>query len=250
MGEIMGIWSDIKSCRAPVLSFVAMGMAWAAFAAQVPVIKAQIGASDAGFGLSFLVSSLGALTAMWLAPRVDWRFGAASVQAAAGVLALVFVLPALATGLVTFTLAMTGVAMASGVSDVLMNARVSEIEAARKRPLMNLNHAIFSFAYAGTAVATGLAREAGFGPFVVFAAVGGITLIMCRYMRSPHVGSVGEEAEASAGSNNSLVWMIGFVVLAAFFAEQAVEGWSALHLERTLGGGARLKVRWGRPFWA
>ena len=32
--------------------------------------------------------------------------------------------------------------------------------------------------------------------------------------------------------------LLSFVVLAAFFAEQAVEGWSALHLERTLGGDA------------
>lgn len=238
MGEMMGIWTDIKSCRAPALSFVAMGMAWGAFAALVPVIKVQIGASDAGFGLSFLVSSLGALTAMWLAPRVDRRFGARSVQVAAGGLTLMFVLPSLTTGLMAFTIAMLAVAMASGVSDVLMNARVSEIEAARKRPLMNLNHAIFSFAYGGTAIATGLAREAGFGPFVVFLVVGVVTLIMCRYMHSPHAGTVGDDASTPKNSNNTLVWMIGFVVLAAFFAEQAVEGWSALHLERTLGGGA------------
>ncbi|MFT5342909.1 MAG: MFS family permease [Paracoccaceae bacterium] len=237
-GEIMGIWTDIKSSHAPALSFMAMGMAWAAFAAQVPVLKAQIGASDAGFGLSFLVSSIGALTAMWLASRVDRRFGARSVQMAAAAVALVFVLPSLTTGLVTFTIAMTVVAMSSGVSDILMNARVSEIEAARKRPLMNLNHALFSFAYAGTALATGVAREAGFGPFVVFSVVGLITLIMCRYMHSPHTGSVGEPANAPTRVNNALVWMIGFVVLAAFFAEQAVEGWSALHLERSLGGDA------------
>lgn len=218
MREIMEIWTDIKSCRAPVLAFVTMGMAWGAFAALVPVIKAQIGASDAGFGLSFLVSSLGALTAMWLAPRVDLRFGTRSVQVAAAGLALMFVVPSLTTGLVTFTIAMLVVAMVSGVSDVLMNTRVSEVEAARKRPLMNLNHAIFSFAYGGTAIATGLAREAGFGPFVIFLVVGAITLTLCRYMRSPpRAGVVGGDANTPKNSNNTLVWMIGFVVLAAFF---------------------------------
>lgn len=238
MGALMGIWADIKSSRAPALSFVAMGMAWAAFAALVPVIKAQIGASDAEFGLSFLVSSVGALTAMWLAPRMDRKFGARSMQLAAAFLAVAFVVPALTNGLVAFTIAMTVVAMASGVSDVLMNARVSEIESSGRRPLMNLNHAIFSFAYGGTAVLTGLAREVGFGPVLVFLAVGTVTLIMCRYMHSPHVGAIADEASTPKGPGNSLVWMIGFVVLAAFFAEQSVEGWSALHLERTLGGDA------------
>ena len=35
-----------------------------------------------------------------------------------------------------------------------------------------------------------------------------------------------------------LVWVGGLVVLAAFLGEAATEGWSALHVERTLGGRA------------
>ena len=33
-----------------------------------------------------------------------------------------------------------------------------------------------------------------------------------------------------------LVWLAGLVFLVGFLTEQAVEGWSALHVERTLGG--------------
>ena len=53
----------------------------------------------------------------------------------------------------------------------MMNARISEIEEAQGRSLMSLNHAMFSFAYASAALATGLAREAGFGPVAVFSAL-------------------------------------------------------------------------------
>ena len=40
---------------------------------------------------------------------------------------------------------------------------------------MNANHGMFSVAYALSAVATGLAREAGFGPAVIF---GGTAVIV------------------------------------------------------------------------
>lgn len=235
----MGVLNDLRVSRAPALAFVAMGMVWAAFAAQVPVIKAQIGAGDAAFGASFLISSLGAIAAMWLAPPLDRWLGARSVLITSAALGLCFILPGLSRELIGFTLAMLLVAAVSGVSDILMNARISEIEYTTRRPLMNLNHAIFSFAYAGTALATGLAREAGLSPAMVFALAGLFILAMCPWMLCPHRVFADSGAEpGTAATGQALVWLGGCVVLAAFFTEQAVEGWSALHLERGLGGGA------------
>jgi len=234
----MSFAQDIRDSARPALGYVAMGIVWAAFAAQVPVLKAQVNASDSVFGVIFLVSSLGAMAAMWLAPRVDRMFGAASMAVTSAALAVTYVLTGLTGSAIVFTAVLLVIAGASGVLDVLMNARISEIEARTRRPLMNLNHAIFSFSYCGAAVATGFAREAGWSPTLVFTICAVVILAMCPFMIVPH-RPLSEEAEPDKKTGMGIiVWLIGFVVLAGLFAEQSVEGWSALHLERTLGGAA------------
>ncbi|MFK7755272.1 MAG: MFS transporter [Sedimentitalea sp.] len=234
----MGLFQDIRASRIPALAFVAMGMVWAAFAAQVPVIKAQIGANDAMFGLSFMVSSLGAVAAMWLAPVVDARLKDLSLMATTALMAISFVLAGVSGTVVIFTLVMFLAAMTSGVGDILMNARVAEIESSTARPLMNLNHAIFSFAYAGCALLTGFAREAGAGPIPIFGTVCAVIFGLCLFMRITPAAQEERTPGRVGGAASGLVWLGGIVVLAAFFAEQSAEGWSALHLERTLGGSA------------
>lgn len=239
MHLIRSLGHDLAICRRPVLCFVAMGMFWAAIAAQVPVLKSGIGASDAVYGLVFLVSSFGSMSAMWLAPVVDRRLGRNALAAGAGLMALAFVLPGLAGGLAGFVVAMVLAATASGLTDVLMNARVSDLEARTGRPLMNLNHAVFSFSYAASAILTGWAREAGWTPIEVLALLSFVVLVATPLVREPRdAAPVPEEiAGAPRGSANApIVWIGGVVVMIAFLSESAVEGWSALHLERELGG--------------
>ncbi|WP_050928231.1 MFS transporter [Aestuariivita boseongensis] len=233
----MPFLTPIPGLRAPALAFVAQGMVWAAFAAQVPVIKAQIGASDAQIGTVFLIASLGAIASVWIAPVADRLLGARSVAVTSALLGLIFIALSLSPNILTFVVVFLVVSAISGVSDIVMNARTSEVESAQNRSLMNLNHAAFSFAYAGTALMTGFAREAGFGPLAIFAVVAAIILAMSVFMHAPH-GAHEENAHDSPALPMGLVWVGGFVVMAGFFTEVAVEGWSALHIERELGGDA------------
>lgn len=239
MTVLRSLGRDLAACRRPVLCFVAMGTFWAAIAAQVPVLKGGIGASDAVYGLVFLVSSFGSMSAMWIAPVVDRLLGRNALAIAAGLMAAAFLLPGLAGGLAGFTAAMVMAAMASGITDVLMNARVSDLEARTGRPLMNLNHALFSFAYAISAILTGWAREAGWAPIQVLAVLSLLGLAVTPLIREPRCGTPVPDdlAETPKGSANApIVWIGGVVVMIAFLSESAVEGWSALHLERELGG--------------
>ena len=234
----MPFFAPIPGLRAPALAFVAQGMVWAAFAAQVPVIKAQIGASDAQIGTIFLIASLGAVASVWLAPVVDRVLGARSVSVSSALLGLIFIALAVSPNILTFVAVFLVVSAISGVSDIVMNARTSEVESAQKRSLMNLNHAAFSFSYALTAVLTGFAREAGFGPLPIFAAVALAILVMSLFMRAPHEELVEDTTQPAPALPMGLVWVGGFVVMAGFCTEVAVEGWSALHIERELGGDA------------
>lgn len=234
----MPFLSSIPGLRAPALAFVAQGMVWAGFAAQVPVIKAQIGATDAQIGAIFLIASLGAIASVWIAPLVDKVLGARSVSVTSALLGLAFVVLAISPDIFTFVLIFLGISAISGASDIVMNARTSEVESAQNRSLMNLNHAAFSFAYAGTAVLTGLAREAGFGPLPIFAAIAVVILGMSLFMHAPHAEVAEDHDRPKPVLPMGLVWIGGFVVMAGFCTEVAVEGWSALHIERELGGDA------------
>jgi predicted MFS family arabinose efflux permease len=141
---------------------------------------------------------------------------------------------------VTFTLAMLGVTVTSGTLDVAMNARVSALEAQVGRSLMNLNHAVFSVAYAVCAMGTGLARELGFGPAAVLTGSG---LLIGALMLQAFAAPIADaEHEADGIEVAPLPWTLllpgGMIILIAFMSEQATEGWSALHLERNLAAGA------------
>lgn len=236
----MNLLRDLFISRGPAAGFAAVGAFWGSFAALVPVIKPQVGLSDGQFGLALLITSIGAVMAMWLAPLAERGLGARALGVLTALLAVATLLPGHTTNGVMFTLAMLGVTMTSGTLDVAMNARVSALEAQVGRSLMNLNHAVFSVAYAICALATGLAREAGFGPAAVLTGSGVlIGVLMIQAWTAPVADA---EHEADGVEVAPLPWTLllpgGMIILIAFMSEQATEGWSALHLERNLGAGA------------
>lgn len=229
---------DIRAARAPLACFATIGMVWGAFAAQVPVIKAQISASDGTFGLALLVATFGAVAAMWTAPRMDGWLGRWTLPALALFLGFAFVAPSLAQTPVVFALAMLCCTCSAGTLDVVMNARVSAVEARRRRPLMNFAHGLFSLAYGLSALSVGVLREAGLTPLAVFALLGGLNLMLVREAMRDRETPLGEQDASALPVAPRLITVAGLVILIAFMAEQATEGWSALHVERTLGGGA------------
>jgi MFS family permease len=233
----MSVLRALSLSRRPLVAFMIVGLFWGSFAAQVPVLKAGIGADDATFGLILLGTSFGLVATMWLAPPFDHRLGRWAMPVAGAFFAAVALGPALASGAAAFFGAMLMAGFASGMLDVVMNARVSELEARHGRSLMNANHAMFSVAYAISAVLTGLAREAGFTPFEIFAVVAAAIALMSLLLPM-EVAPI----DATARRANRFPWgtviLCGAIVLIAFFVEATVEAWSALHIERTLGGRA------------
>lgn len=235
----MQLVEDFRLSRSPATAFVVVGMYWGSFAALAPQLKSRTGLSDAEFGMALLFGAIGALMAMWLAPRADAALRQRALPILAVALAAAFLLPGLATGGWFFAIAMLAASAGSGTLDVVMNARVSQIESRESRSLMNLNHAVFSFAYAAAAQGAGLMRGAGAEPAAVFATCGAITLILLVPMtRGQPRSGPGRPVPRVTGISPALLGLAGAIVLIAFMAEQATEGWSALHLERNLGADA------------
>ncbi|MCH2165620.1 MAG: MFS transporter [Marinovum sp.] len=229
---------DIWAARAALAAFAVIGIGWGGFAALVPVIKIQSDAGDAAFGLALLVAGIGTLAAMWLAPRAEGRLDHRAMVVFSIAMAVSFLSPGLVTGVVGLALAMLVVSGISVTLDVIMNARLSAIEAARRRPLMNFAHGVFSIAYAIAALLAGLGREAGGSPLMILTALGGLSLALCFVVAQDAPRQIALDDDGPSSRQTWLIWLAGSVMLLGFMAEQATEGWSALRLERDLGGGA------------
>ena len=236
----MSLKNDLYLTRKPLAGFLAIGMTWAVYFAQMPVIKANVEASDGAYGAAVLFSAFGALAAMWLAPACQKYAKGLALPLGIAALGLGMFGAGAAASLAFLTVALLLASAGSGVVDVLINARVSEIEERSGRSLMNLNHALYSFAYAGGALATGALRSLDVTPVPVFA---GVCVILGFCWPGPLTGlhprcRICRTTPQTAACRICWSFSLALVVMMAFLAEAASEGWSALHLERTLGGSA------------
>lgn len=236
----MSIYEAMRLSRAPMAGLASVGVFWGGFAAYVPEIKAAVGASDAAFGAALLAPAAGGIVAMYFAPALAGRFGRRLLPVAAVLLALAYFLPLLSTTVPALAAALFFMGSAVAIVDIGSNMRISDLEEQSGRHLMNVNHAAFSFAFAAAAlVASLLRREAvpAASAFPVFVAA---ILALGWIMREARDWAV-PRTEADMGGHVGLarpVALAAAVLFITFVAENACDSWSALHIERTLGGAA------------
>ncbi|MDP4034323.1 MAG: MFS transporter [Pseudorhodobacter sp.] len=232
--------SILRTARPALATFAAMGVLWGSFAAVLPDTKTMLGVDEATLGLLMLAAPVAAVAAMLLAPGVGTALGRLALPLATLAMALAFAVPGQAGALWIFALALAGCGATTGMLDVLMNARVANLENDRGTHLMNLCHAAYSLGYAGGAIATGLARGAGWSPAAVLgsAALIAAGLALLAVERDGRIVGLKRRKGISVTGLGPVPLIGGAVVLIAFLSENSVENWSALHIEKTLGGTA------------
>lgn len=230
--------SYLAASRAPLAAFATMGVLWGTFAAVFPDLKAMLQVGEARMGQLILFTPVAAVLAMLLAPAFGARTGRVALPLATLAMAGAFALPGQAASVWLFPLAMMACGAATGLTDVLMNARVAQIENQRGLHLMNLCHAAYSFGYAGGALATGALRGAGWGPDWVMGtlAAGAAVLALFTLDAAGRIEGLRKPKDGTAGHLGLVPVVGGGIVLIAFLTENAAESWSALHIEKTLGG--------------
>ncbi|MFZ1482985.1 MAG: MFS transporter [Paracoccaceae bacterium] len=228
----------LVAARPAVAAFAAMGVLWGTFAAVFPDLKAMLGVDEARMGVLILMTPLAAVAAMLAAPRIGGRLDRVALPVAAGLMALAFTLPGQTAVHLAFALAMMGCGAATGLTDVLMNARTAQIENERGLHLMNLCHAAYSFGYAGAALGTGALRNWGWGPGWVMGTMAAFAFLfaLATWERDGRIHGLTRPKGAGGGGLGLLPAVGGAMVLVAFLTENAAENWSALHIEKTLGG--------------
>lgn len=230
----------LRLARAPVAAFAAMGILWGSFAATLPDIKSMLDVDEALMGRLLFPTPLAAVAAMLLAPAFGAALGRRALPLATLAMAGAFALPGQAAGLWVFPLAMLACGGSTGLTDVLMNARVAELETRHDLHLMNLCHAAYSFGYAGGAFGAGGLRALDWPPGAVLgvlAALAGL-IALATAERDGAIGSLARPKGPQAAGLGLVPLIGGAMVLIAFLTENAAENWSALHLEQTLGAHA------------
>jgi MFS family permease len=234
----MSALATLAYSRPALAAFGAMGVLWGTFAAALPDLKAMLGVDEAQLGLLIFFTPIAAITAMLAAPAFGTALGRAALPLAVALMAVGFALPGQVQVVWMFPLAMACAGAATGLTDVLMNARVAAMETARGVHLMNLAHAVYSFGYAGGAILTGAMRGAGWAPAWVMGAMAGVGLV-CALLtldRNGRIEGLRKPRDGSAVPLGLVPVIGGGIVLIAFMTENAAENWSALHIEKTLGG--------------
>jgi MFS family permease len=228
----------LVTARPAVAAFAAMGIVWGTFAAVLPDLKTMLGVDESRLGLLMLFTPIAAVCAMLVAPAAGAALGRIALPVAAVAMALAFALPGQTTILWLFPLAMMLCGAATGMTDVLMNARVAALENERNLHLMNLCHAAYSFGYAGGALATGAMRSAEWPPGWVMGTMALVALVLalCTVERDGTIHGLRKPKDGTPGHLGLIPVIGGAIVLIAFMTENAAENWSALHIEKTLGG--------------
>lgn len=223
--------------------FVANGLAFGAWAASIPRVRAGAGLSDGTLGVLLLCISLGAVAAMQVAGRYagngPGQIGTARACWIAGLLlAAALPGPALAAGWGWLLASGVALGLALGLLDVCMNAHAAGLERSWGRPVMSSFHAGWSVGQLLGAAGMGVAAAAGWGVASSLAAAG-LAVAVCG-LAALALPVVAEAAPARTGwvrPSRALIILAALVSL-SFAIEGGVADWSSVYLSIGLGASA------------
>ena len=223
------------SRRGPLAAFLAFGVFWGAWAALVPAVQTAVGATKGQLGLALLFVAVGSLPAMLLTGREVDRRGTGLVPWLLAAMALAALLPGVVESLPALALGLFAVGVASGSTDVAINAAVSELEVEQETRLMQLAHALYSLGVMLGALATGAARELGAERSAV---LGGVAVLL---LASAVLNARGTRLRRTRRPSRLRLFRaavpLGILCAAAFVIEGGMENWGAVFLERELDAG-------------
>ena len=226
---------------ATLIVFITHGFMFASWTAQIPLVKSNLGLSDAQLGLALFGAPIGSIVAMLATTALLPRLGSRRMVqlCLVGYCATGWTVGIAGSGVQLFAaLALWGVFI--GSLDVSMNGQAVFVERALRRPIMSSFHGMWSVgAFAGVGLGA-LAVAMGVPLAVQLAVLGILGLVIAgsatRAMLPdpPHEASEPKPSAAKAW-RSPVVLMVGAVVLAAMLCEGAAADWSAVYLHESLG---------------
>lgn len=213
------------------VAFLVLGVAMAAWAPLIPFVKAQLGASDAFFGLLLLCIGIGAVIAMPVCGVLAGKYGCRPVIIA-GTLAMCVALVGLVgisnVWLILPALFLFGAGIAA--VDIAMNIQAVVIEQRAGRTIMSGFHGCYSLGgMLGAGLVSAVLWLSGAPMFSLFVAIAVVLIVSALSFK--HLLNEPSERESSKFVfPKGIVLLIGIMCFIIFMAEGAVLDWSALFL--------------------
>lgn len=239
--------SQAWSRAAVFLLFGVFGICIATWAVHIPSVVDRTGVSAGTLGTMLLLLGAGALTGMQISGPLVTRWGGARVALAGAVgMSGTLALPLNAPTPILLAAAMLTFGVASGITDVGMNAQAVTVEQRAGKPIMSAFHAMFS-------VGSVFGSLVGAGTLAAGWSLGLTSAVMCATclllvaVAAPNL--LGEGAERAAVDHQSEVdeapvdpkarrrklILLAIVAFLLYLAEGSAMDWSSLHAQERLG---------------
>ena len=217
-------------------AFTSFGLFWGSWSATLPAVRGRVGASDGQLGLALGAVAVAALPMMRLAGRLVDRHGARwTVPGSLVLFAVAVPLPGYVRSLPALVVCLVLVGAGTGGLDLVINAAVAAWERLDDDHLMSPAHGAFSVGVLVGASVAGAARQAGAGPPLILTTVGVLVLLTAAvqpaYRKAP---GAEHDHEPRRRRLPAVLLAVGVLITGSFLCEDAIQSWSALHLERGL----------------
>lgn len=220
---------------APAFVFATLNIIFGTWAIYIPAITSKLGINEADLGLAIFCMAAGTLIMIVLAPRLINLLG---VGKATGFgiffFLLSFIIPFGAGHYLWFCFGMFTVGLFAGLTEVAMNALVSEIEKRDNIHIMSANHGFFSLGgFLGAGVG-GFFLTKDILPIDHLLVVILILLVINLIFIRKYLLVSSEKIEDNTLGFNLITPLIVLGVVAFFImaTEGAIVDWSALYLEK------------------
>ncbi|MFI9006608.1 MFS transporter [Actinosynnema sp. NPDC053489] len=213
--------------------FLFNGALFLSWAARMPALAAQVGATEATLGLALFGASVGLASTAPFAARICARVGARRLIVV-GATVTVLAVPGLTLagspfqlGLILFVLGACGASL-----DVGMNVAAVSVTRALDRPLMPQFHAGFSVGGLVGSLGAAAAAAAGWGltrHLVTVAVIGAVVVVWVIRAVPNTTGDTAAAVESDRPVlKRPLLWLLATITLCSAIAEGAASDWSAL----------------------
>ncbi len=224
---------------APAWVFASLNIMAGTWVLYIPHVKKKLVINDGQLGIALFCLSLGALLMIPIAPKITKVLGLGKATILGIVVfALSFLLPLIAPSYALLCLALFATGLMISLTDIAMNALVSEIEKEDNVHFMSASHGFFSL---------GGVLGAGIGSLVIsyfevpvlhmgYAAAGVILtnlLVAKAYFTIKGGSRDTSESESKGFSLKLLKPLLGLTIVAFLImgSEGAIEHWSKLYLQ-------------------
>jgi len=226
--------------------FTVFGVDIATWAVHIPSVQQRTGVSTGTLGTLLLLVGAGALLGMQTCGHMVNRWGSARVGLIGSVaMTSSLALPLNAPSTLWLAVGLVGFGLATGITDVAMNARAVTVEQEVGKPIMSAFHAMFSVGSVAGSLAGAATLAAGWGMPLTTAVVCGPGVVAVALV-APHLWSaradaptpgsaaVGDDAADPARKRRRLV-LLGALAFLLLLTEGSAMDWSSLHAQDHLG---------------